>query len=125
MPSEAEVEVGISIAKTQLQLQAALFGSLDARAAGLLGFDDVLIGVEIATQVQLGSHWWFPLPGFARVAVLRVVAFATRFSQGLVLPALDDPPDAWVSFKRSAYRTLEEAVARNEERIRDKRHHGH
>jgi hypothetical protein len=121
MPSEAEIDAGISIAETQLQLQAALFGSLDARAAGLLGFDGVLIGVDIATQTQLGSHWWFPLPGFALVAVLCVVAFATRFSQGPVLPDLYDPPDAWVSFKRSAYRTLGEAVARNEERIRDKR----
>jgi hypothetical protein len=65
-PSEAEIDAGISIAETQLQLQAALFGSLDATAAGLLGFDGVLIGVDIATQAQLGSHWWFPLPGFAR-----------------------------------------------------------
>jgi apolipoprotein N-acyltransferase len=63
-----------SLAETQLQLQFAVLGGLDAQALGILGVDVALAAIAIAAKSVLERMWWLTLLGLAASAIACFVA---------------------------------------------------
>ena len=64
----------VSLAETQLQIQAATASSRDAIAVGVLGVDVALIAAAIPLRSTLGSDWWQSLIALGVSGLLALTA---------------------------------------------------
>jgi hypothetical protein len=94
----------VSLAETQLQIQAAAVSSRDAIAVGALGVDVALMAVAIPLRSLLGHDWWQLLIAAGVSGLLALAA--------LLRAGLDLGPAPWRIYELSGGLTEEDVALR-------------
>jgi hypothetical protein len=94
----------VSLAETQLQIQAATVSSRDAIAVGVLGVDAALMASAIPLRAVLGHDWWQLL---IAAGVSGLLALAALLQAGL-----DLGPTPWRIYELSSGLTEEDVALR-------------